>query len=145
GRGGNEQSRVGVARMVEDVGRRPVFDDPAGVHYHDLVGDGAHDRKVVRNEEIGEPEAVAQVGEEVEDLRLDGDVERGDRLVGNDQLGPDHECAGDGNALALTAGKLVRVFFGVGRSEADGMKRLVDPPAPLPVVDLAAHQVERLG
>ena len=46
----------------------------------------ANDREVVRDEEIGQPEVALQVLEQVEDLRLDRDVERGDRLVGDEQL-----------------------------------------------------------
>jgi hypothetical protein len=46
----------------------------------------AHDVEVVGDEDVGEPELALQVLEEVEDLRLDGDVERGDRLVADDEL-----------------------------------------------------------
>ena len=34
-----------------------------------------------------EAEPLLQVGEQVDDLRLDRDVERGDRLVGDDEVG----------------------------------------------------------
>ena len=57
--------------------------------------------------------------EQVDDLRLDGNVERGDRFVGDDELGFDGERAGDGDALALAAGKFVRIFFQEPRRQAD--------------------------
>ena len=47
--------------------------------------------------------------QQVEDLRLDGDVERGDRLVADDELRLEGERAGDADALALAAGEFVRV------------------------------------
>ena len=39
----------------------------------------------------------------VEDLGLDGDVERGHRLVGNNQLGPQHQRRRDADSLPLPA------------------------------------------
>ena len=51
-----------------------------------------------------------------DDLRLDRHVERGDRLVGDDQLRVHRQRAGDADTLALASGELVRVavvmFFG---------------------------------
>ena len=44
-----------------------------------------------------------------EDLRLHGDVERGGRLVGDEQVGLVGERHGDHHALALAAGQLVRI------------------------------------
>ena len=40
------------------VARRPLLDDPAGAHHHDTVGDRAHHRQVVGDEEVGEAEAA---------------------------------------------------------------------------------------
>ena len=53
--------------------------------------------------------AALQVAQQVEDLRLDRDVERRDRLVGDEQLGVERERARDADALALAARELVRV------------------------------------
>ena len=51
--------------------------------------------------------------QQVDDLGLDRDVERGDGLVGDDQLGLQRERAGDADALPLAAGE--RVGEAVGR------------------------------
>ena len=45
--------------------------------------------------------------EQVDHLRLDRHVERGDRLVGHEQLGVQGQGPGDADALALAAGELV--------------------------------------
>ena len=66
------------------------------------------DPEVVRDEHVRQVELVLQVVEQVDDLRLDRDVECGDRLVGDDQLRVQREGAGDADALALAAGELVR-------------------------------------
>ncbi len=57
------------------------------------------------------PRAVCRV-EQVEDLRLDGDVERGGRLVGDQQLRVERDRRGDQGALAQAARELVRQLPG---------------------------------
>ena len=49
-----------------------------------------------------------QADQQIEDLLLDGDVERGGRLVGDQQLGIAGDGHGDHDALALAARHLVR-------------------------------------
>src|SRR5690606_25122373 len=54
-------------------------------------------------------EPAAEIGDQVEDLRLDGDVESGGRLVGDEDVRVVGKRHGDHDALALAAGKLVRI------------------------------------
>ncbi len=88
------------------------------------------------------PSFCLQVLEQVDDLRLDRHVERGHRLVGDDELGVDRERARDADALALAAGELVRVAVGVIRLQADEPQQLLNARvggfALRDVVDLAA-------
>ena len=86
----------------------------------------AHDGEVVADEQIGQPEPVLQVAHQVEDLRLHRHVERRGRLVADDELGVRGERAGDGDALALAAGELVRIFRAVVRVQADEAEKLAD-------------------
>ena len=69
--------------------------DLAEIHHEDAVGDVADDVQVVRDEHVGEPELALEVLEQVQDLRLHGDVERRDGLVADDQLRIDREGARD--------------------------------------------------
>ena len=91
------------------------------------VADVADHRQVVRDEEVGEAELLLQVGQQVDDLRLDGHVERRHRLVADDQLGPERERARHADALALTAGELGREPVVVLRVEPDEFHDLLDP------------------
>ncbi|MOA48216.1 hypothetical protein D3C78_1709310 [compost metagenome] len=50
-----------------------------------------------------------EIHEQVDHLCLDRHVERGDGLVGDDQARVERERAGDADALALAAGKSVRI------------------------------------
>ena len=75
----------------------------------DAVGDMLDHAEIVADEQVGEVELPAQLHEQVEHLRLDRDVERGDRLVADQELGLHRERAGDADAGALAAGELVRI------------------------------------
>ena len=91
--------------------------------YHgELVGDEDH----------RQPVALLGVGQEVEDLGLDGDVESGDRLVADEELRVEHERTGDADALALPTRELVgpSVTGGV-HVEADRIEHLTDLDIPL--------------
>jgi len=57
--------------------------------------------KIVADEEIGELVLVLQVDHQVQHLRLHRDVERGDRLVGDDHVRIDRQRLGDAQPLAL--------------------------------------------
>ena len=51
-----------------------------------------------------------QLVEQPQDLRLDGDIERGGRLVGDQERRAAHQRHGDHHALAQAAGELVRIL-----------------------------------
>ena len=61
------------------------------------------DAEIVGDEDIGEAHLILQLLQEVEDLGLDGDIEGGDRFVGDDEIGLADEGACDADALALAA------------------------------------------
>ena len=88
---------------------RRRLDHAAEVHHHDAVGEVTHHAEVMADEEIREPEALAQRHEKVQHLRLHRDVKRRDGFVADQQLGLDGERAGDADARALPARELVRV------------------------------------
>ncbi len=60
----------------------------------------------------GQPVLFAQSAQQLENLRLNGDVERGGGLVGDEQTRLVDQGHGDHHALALSAGKLMRVIAG---------------------------------
>src|SRR3954471_2454921 len=92
-------------RMLVDRVRVALLDDLPEVHHRDPVAHPPDDSEIVGDEEVREPELLLQVLEQVEDLRLDRDVERRDGLVAHDQLRIQGECARDADALALPAGE----------------------------------------
>ena len=97
---------LGVLEELEDGG---LLDDLAGVHDGNVVGGLGDDAHVVRDDDHRHLVFLAQALEQVEDLGLDRHVERGRRLVGDQQLRVAGERDGDHHALAHAAGELVRI------------------------------------
>jgi len=62
----------------------------------------------VGDEQISQVELLLQILQQVQHLRLDGHVERGHRLVADDQLRLERQSPGDADPLPLSAGELVR-------------------------------------
>ena len=100
---------IGVRRVREDLLGGPFFDDLARVHDHDVVRHLRDDAEVVGDEHDRTVDPVLQIAEQVEDLRLDGHVERRGRLVCDDQFRVAGERHRDHDALPHTA----RQFVGV--------------------------------
>ena len=67
---------------------------------------------------------LLQLLQKIDDLRLDGHIERRHRLVANDKLGTDRKRPGNADALALTATKLMRVAAVMVLAQADLMEQL---------------------
>ena len=82
----------------------------------------------MRHDQDRETEIVAELHQQLQDLAAHRRVEVRDRLVGDDDLGLEHECAGDHHALALSARQLVRVAQeeALGRAKARARERSRD-------------------
>ena len=90
---------VRVMRAVEhDVCRAELL-QPTEIENGDPVRDVADDAEIVRDEEVRDLLLRLQLDEEVEDRRLDGDVERGGRLVADDELRVARERTRDRDSL----------------------------------------------
>ena len=148
--------RVGVARIAEQLADRRLLDHLAGIHHrHPLAGLGDHAHGM-GDQHDRHAEAFLHVLHQLEDLRLDGDVERRRRLVGDQELGLAGQRHGDHHALAHAAGELVRIVVHAALRVGD-----VDQPQHLDragqrllgvellvqrdhLGDLVAHRVDRV-
>ena len=95
--------------MREYLVRVRVLHHRAEVHDAHRVRDVLDDREVVRDEEVREAEVLLQPLEQVDYLRLDGHVQRGNGLVADYEVRVERQRAGDADALPLAAGELVRI------------------------------------
>ena len=71
--------------MEQHVANLALFDDPSRIHDRDLVGDLRGDAQIVRHENETHAEFPLQLAQEYQHLNLHRRVERGRRLVGQQQ------------------------------------------------------------
>ena len=109
GFGGEQRASIFVARIGEDIVGLARLDDPAPLHHHDIARDLAHDAEIMGDEQHRHAELGLQLLQQLQDLRLHSDVERGGRLVGDEEIGAAGERHRDHHALALPARELVRI------------------------------------
>ena len=125
--------RIGMLRACEERRDRRLLDLAAGIHDHHPLRDLGHHAEIVGDQHDGGADAVLQVAHQVEDLRLDGDVERRGRLVGDQQLRVAGQRHGDHHPLAHAARELVRIFAHPARRLRDADQRQhLDRLAPRP-------------
>ncbi len=112
----DQRLRVGMLRILDHLLRRSLLDDAAQIHDADAVRHVLHDCQIVADEQVGQAQLSLQILHEVKNLRLNGHVQGGDRLVGDDQVGCQGQRASKTDALELSARELVGVavqdFFG---------------------------------
>lgn len=87
-----------------------MFDDPSRVHDGHRIGDSRDEPEIMRDQDHGHPEFVARFHEQLEDLRLDGHIERGRRLIRNEEPRLSDESHRDHDPLTHPPGKLVGVL-----------------------------------
>ena len=92
GRHVDERAGVGMRGGAEDARDRRLLDDPAGVHHEHAVAHLRDDAEVVRDEEHGHAQLARQPADQRQHLGLDGHVERGGRLVRDQQARARRRC-----------------------------------------------------
>jgi hypothetical protein len=103
------------------------LDDPPEIHHRHAVGNVLYHGQVVGNKQQGQVELGLELGEEVEDLGLDGHVESRHRLIGHNQTGPQDQSPGNSDSLALTTRELMRITSCMGGLETDQLQHLGNP------------------
>jgi len=108
GHGAEKSCGVGHSAVpIERLHRRDL-DRAAGIHHLRPVGELGDDAEIVRDDQHACAGDVAGGLEHVEDLRLHGDVQRGGRLVADQQVRVVGDGDRDDDPLPFPAGQFVR-------------------------------------
>ena len=108
--GGEQGFGVGMTGLaLQDIARSEL-DQAAEIHYCRAVTDVANDGQVVTDKQHGHAETRLELHQKVQHLRPNGNIERRNRLVADEQRGAQSERAGDDDPLALAAAEWRCVF-----------------------------------
>jgi hypothetical protein len=130
--------------LEEDALGWSLLDDLARVHDRHSVGHLDQDRQVVRDEQHRQAELPLQPFEQLEDLRLDHDVQRGRRLVGDDEARAARERGRDHHPLLLSTRELVGVVVDPATRKTHLLQEIAGSDHRLPFVRLSMGR-DRLG
>src|SRR5450756_1945622 len=138
-RNGRQQTvRVRVTRRLEDLFGRRVLDNLAGIRDGDGLCHFSDDGEVVGNDENGHTRFRQQAAHQVQNLRLDGDIERRRGFIRDQELRVRGQCHGYHDPLTHTAAHLMGVLaeapFGLG--DTYQVKHLDSTLLRLGVIDL---------
>ena len=127
--------------MGEDAADRTVLHHLAAPKNGDLVAQHANHRQVMADEDDRETKLGAQLLQQHQDMRLGGDVEAGDDLIGDDEVRLQRQSPRDAGALALATGELVRIAVDERRRQTDEIEQrggtvAAITPALQPAIDL---------
>ena len=108
--GAEQPHGVGVLWLAKQCRHWRLLHDAPGVHHGHLVGHLGHHAKVVRDQQHRRAAVLLQALHQLQNLGLDGDIQRRGGFVGNQQPGRVGQRHGDHDALAHAARQFVRVF-----------------------------------
>jgi hypothetical protein len=109
GYGREQRLRIGMSRMIEHLLSGATLDDPAEIHDGDLICQVLDNAQIVGDEKIRQPQVSLQLGKEIEDLGLYGDVKCTGGLVADEEVRLDGEASRNADALPLAAREFVRI------------------------------------
>ena len=108
---GKQRPGVGVLGIVEYLVTGTYFNYVARVHYGDTVGHVCNHAKVVRDVYDGKAVLSLQLFEQIQYLRLNGNVQRGGGFVAYQDFRYAGHCYGYNDPLPHTAGELMRILL----------------------------------
>ncbi|MNC39681.1 hypothetical protein D3C75_883510 [compost metagenome] len=129
GNGNSRQQGLGVRMKrirVQFLAFRQ-FHNFALVHHRHPVADMLDHGQVMGDEQIGQAQPLLQFLQELDDLRLDGHIQRRQGFVADYKLRLYRQCPGDADPLPLAAGELMGVPRRMGGVQSHHLQQLLHP------------------
>ena len=120
--GGDELAGVLVLRVLDDLADRTELDELAQFHHREVVHRLGHQPHVVADEDEARADLALNLAQGLHDLALGDDIERGGRLVGDDEVGFQADADGDADPLLHAARQLVRIELPGRGGQADAFE-----------------------
>ena len=92
-----------MPRVTEQRLTFPPFHNAAQIHDSDFTRHMLYHRKIVADEQVGQPQIAPQFRQQIEDLRLHRNIQSAGRFIADDNTRPQHKGARNRHALALAA------------------------------------------
>jgi hypothetical protein len=102
-----------MERPFHEVSRLTHFNERPQVHNSDAVAQMTHHCYIMRYEKDRQIKLLLKLSQQVQNLRLNRNIQSCNRLVGYDELRLGGQCAGDTDALALSPTELMGVAPGI--------------------------------
>ena len=93
----------------ENGGDESLLHDLAVIQNGNVIAHLFHHAHLVRDDDDGDAELAVDIADQLKDLARGLGIERAGRFIAEQDLRVRGECAGDGDALLLSAGKLRRI------------------------------------
>ena len=103
GRGIADRARIRVQRVSKKFIACRKFDDLSEIHYRDTVGKILYNGKVMSDKHYRKTEPRAKIVQKIYYLRLNRNVQSGNRFIRDDQIRIQNDRTGNSDTLALTA------------------------------------------
>ena len=97
--------------MMENICRRPLFYYAACIHNYHIIRHFCHHSQVMGDQHNRSIDLILQIPKQVQDLGLDGNIQRSRRLIRNHQLGITSQRHGNYHTLTHSAGKLMGIVL----------------------------------
>src|SRR5258706_15492728 len=98
-----------MTRVVKHLANRRFFDNPSGVHYRDAIRGFRNNTEIVRDQKHRKSEVLSQTSKQLENLSLNGHVQRGGWLIRDKQLRITRQSHRYHYSLSHASGQLMRV------------------------------------
>jgi len=100
GNSGKKSLRIRMGRIAVEFISSGNLNNFTEIHNRNTVRYVLHHRKVVCNKEVSQAEITLEILEKVDDLRLDRNIKRRNRLIAYNELRIEGKSPGDAYALA---------------------------------------------
>ena len=115
---------VRMSRVTRTAPVHAVLPYPSGIHDGNAMANLLHDAQIVADKQVGQVQSSLQVGHQVDDLGLDGNIQCTGGFVENDEFGFGGQGSGDADPLLLPAAEFVRVSEKMFRPQVHRVEQL---------------------